>query len=101
MLQRACLVFSDSFLGQHQSEVVPPAGRRSSTVTVCGILLGMAWCAFLHGFCFGVLQVEGPQAARDPGLLAGFGMAAAIFLGLPAGMILGLVLNLLRPRPDR
>lgn len=72
--------------------------RRSGAVALCGLPLGMAWTALLHGFCFGVLQVEGPQAALDPGLLAGFGLAIAVFIGLPVGAVLGLVLNSLQPR---
>jgi hypothetical protein len=72
--------------------------RRSGAVGLCGVLLGMAWAAFLHGFCFGVLQVEGPKATQDLGLLAGFGVVSAVFLGLPVGAILGLILYSLRSR---
>ena len=65
----------------------------------CGLFLGMALIAFLHGFAFGLLQVEGPHGRDDPLLLAGFGAIAAILLGVPLGAILGLVLCRLRPRP--
>jgi hypothetical protein len=65
---------------------------------VCGLLLGMTAFAFLHGFCFGILQAEGPHGRDDPLLLAGFGVVAAIMPGTIVGAILGLILCRLRPR---
>jgi hypothetical protein len=70
--------------------------RRSFSNFLFGILLGMTWCAFLHGFCFGVLQIEGPHAASDPGGLIGFGIVAAILPGIPLGAFVGAVLVALR-----
>ena len=72
--------------------------RRSFSLFLAGILLGMAWCAFLHGFCFGVLRVEGPHAQSDPGALIGFGIATSIFTGVPVGAVLGAVLLAARKR---
>jgi hypothetical protein len=66
---------------------------RPSLFFLCGILLGMAWCAFLHGFCFGVLDVEGRHSEQDPRGLAGFGLVAALFFGIPLGTGIGLVLG--------
>ena len=40
--------------------------RRSFSTFLFSIMLGMAWCEFLHGFCFGVLQIEGPQRRAIP-----------------------------------
>ena len=70
--------------------------RRSGSLFLWGVVLGMAWCALLHGFCFGVLRVEGPHADRDPLLLAGFGLVTAFFAGIPLGTVLGLTLAFLK-----
>ncbi len=63
---------------------------------LCGLLAGMTWCAFFHGFLFGVVQTEGPHPRGDAPLLLGFGIVTAIFPGLPVGLIVGLVLYLSR-----
>jgi hypothetical protein len=68
--------------------------RRFGSMILRGTLVGMAWCAFLHGLCFAVLRVEGPHADRDPGLLAGFGLVATVFVGIPLGTVLGLALGI-------
>ena len=41
--------------------------RRSFSPFLFGILLGMTWCPFLHGFCFGVLRskVVTPKAIQE------------------------------------
>jgi hypothetical protein len=72
--------------------------RRSFSLFLFGILLGMTWCEFLHGFFFGVLQIEGPHAANDPGGLIGFGIVASILPGIPVGTALGAVLLFARNR---
>ena len=72
--------------------------RRSFSNFLFGILLGMTWCAFLHGFCFGVLQIEGPRAQSDAVGLIGFGIVAAIFPGVPLGAVVGAALVALRNR---
>jgi hypothetical protein len=74
---------------------------RSSEVDVfrlvlCGLLTGMVWCAFLHGILFGVFQVEGPHPRGNAPLLLGFGIVAAIFPGIPVGMIVGFAFYLAR-----
>lgn len=72
-------------------------GLRSSrpfVLILCGILLGMAWCAFLHGFCFGVLHVDGRHSETDLRLLVGFGLVAALFFGVPLGVVIGLVFGI-------
>jgi hypothetical protein len=68
--------------------------RRSGrfALFLCGILLGMAWCPFLHGVFFGVLEVEGHHADPDLGLLLGFGLVAALLPGIPLGAVLSLAL---------
>jgi len=70
--------------------------RRSGPLVLVfyGVLLGMVWCAFLHGFCFGVLRVEGPHAEGNARLLAGFGLVAAIFAGIPLGTVLGIAFGI-------
>jgi hypothetical protein len=70
--------------------------RRAGPLFLSGLLMGMAWCAFLHGFCFGVLRVEGPRANHDPVALVGFELTTAIFLGIPIGALLVLLRNLRR-----
>jgi hypothetical protein len=65
------------------------------------MLLGAVWCAFLHGLCFGVLRVEGPDADRDPVLLAGFGLVTAIFAGIPRGAVLGVALGMVSRSDER
>jgi hypothetical protein len=72
--------------------------RRSFSLFLFGILLGMTWCAFIHGFCFGVLQIEGPHARSDPGGLIGFGLVASILPGIPVGAVLGVALLFARKR---
>ena len=72
--------------------------RRSFSPFLFGIVLGMAWCAFLHGFCFGVLQVEGRHAQSDPGGLIGFGIVTSVIPGIPLGVVLGAVLLFARKR---
>ncbi|HQR06520.1 MAG TPA: hypothetical protein PLN21_06845 [Gemmatales bacterium] len=63
--------------------------RRSRLFSTCCVLLGMTWCAFLHGFIFAVVLQDG---GNDYGMLAGFGVVIALFFGIPAGLILGQVL---------
>jgi hypothetical protein len=75
--------------------------RRSGSLFLWGILVGMAWCAFLHGLCFGVLRVEGPHADRDPLLLAGFGVVTAFFVGIPLGTVLALTLGIVSRMSER
>lgn len=67
--------------------------RRSPRLGLYSVLLGMAWCALIHGFSFGVLH-----RSRDPELIAGFGIGFAIFFGIPLGAILGLVFGLFQRR---
>lgn len=74
--------------------------RRFGPPIPWGMLLGAVWCALIHGLCFGVLRVEGPGADRDPVLLAGFGLVAAIFVGIPLGTVLGIALGMIS-RSDR
>lgn len=71
--------------------------RRSQRLGLFSVLFGMAWCAFIHGFSFGVLRVKGDRVP-DPDLIAGFGFSFAIFFGIPLGAILGLVLGLFQRR---
>jgi hypothetical protein len=70
--------------------------RSSRYLFACCVLGGMAACAFLHGFCFGVLQVEGVHPSDDWGTLAGFGIVAAFLTGIPVGLIVGAVVFLVR-----
>ncbi len=63
--------------------------RRVGPPVPWGMLLGAVWCAFLHGLGFGVLRVAGAGADRDPVVLAGFGLVAAAFAGVPLGAALG------------
>lgn len=72
--------------------------RQSNRVVLVAIPTGMSLCAFLHGLSFGMLQVEGSRAP-DSGLLAGFGVAIAIFPGIPMGLILGYLLRR-RSKPE-
>jgi hypothetical protein len=70
--------------------------RSSRHLFVCCILAGMAWSAILHGFCFGVLRVEGAHSNDDWGSLAGFGIVAAFVPGVPVGLIVGAVVAFVR-----
>lgn len=63
--------------------------RRSNSFATCCMLLGMTWSAFLHGFIFAVVLQDG---GNDFGMLAGFGVVIALFIGIPVGLILGKVL---------
>ena len=47
----------------------------------------MAWCAFLHGFLFGMIQIEGPHPGVGAPLLLGFGIVTAFLPGIPLGMV--------------
>ena len=58
----------------------------------------MARCAFLHGFLFGVIQIEGPHLGVGAPLLLEFGIVTAFLPGIPLGMVVGVVLYLLRRR---
>ena len=58
----------------------------------------MAWCAFLHGILFGVIQIEGPHPRGNAPLLLGTGMVAAILPGIPVGLIVGFMFYLSRSR---
>jgi hypothetical protein len=70
------------------------ANRGSRFLFPCGLLLGMAFVAFLHGVYFGVLANDHP--GQHTGTLVGFGITFALSLGLPLGAILGAGLTLLR-----
>jgi hypothetical protein len=61
-----------------------------------GLLAGMTWCAFFHGFLFGVVQTEGPHPGGNAPLLLGFGIVAAFLPGIPVGMIVGFLFYLSR-----
>jgi hypothetical protein len=61
-----------------------------------GLLTGMTWCAFLHGFLFGVVQTEGPHPGGNAPLLLGFGIVVAFLPGVPVGLIVGFLLYLAR-----
>jgi len=65
---------------------------------LCGLLVGMTWCAFLYGVLFGVFQIEGPHPRGDAPLLLGFGIVTAILPGIPVGMIVGFAFYLSRRR---
>ena len=58
----------------------------------------MAWCAFLYGFLFGMIQIEGPHPGVGAPLLLGFGIVTTFLPGIPLGMVVGVVLYLLRRR---
>ena len=47
-------------------------------------LVGATWAALAHGVFFF-------SDGNDPGLLAGFGFAVALFIGLPVGCFAGLL----------
>ena len=72
--------------------------RASRHLFICCLLAGMAWCAFLHGLCFGVLQIEGAHSSDDWGGLAGFGIVAAFLPGIPVGLIIGAVIIFVRKK---
>ena len=50
----------------------------------------MAWCAFLHGFLFGMIQIERPYPGVGAPLLLGFGIVIAFLPGIPLSMVVGL-----------
>jgi hypothetical protein len=75
--------------------------RRFGPTVPWGMLLGVVWCAFLHGLCFGVLRIEGPNTDRDPMLLAGFGLVTGIFAGIPLGAVLGVALGMISRSDER
>jgi hypothetical protein len=72
--------------------------RSSRHLFKCCVVAGMSWCAFTHGFCFGVLQIEGAHPSDDWGSLAGFGIVAASVPGIPLGLIVGAVVVLVRKK---
>jgi hypothetical protein len=65
-------------------------------VFLCGLLAGMTWCAFFHGFLFGILQIEGPHRRGSAPLLLGSGIIAALLPGIPVGMIVGVLASVSR-----
>jgi hypothetical protein len=77
--------------------------RSSKRLFACGVLAGMAWCSFIHGFCFGVLRVEGTPAgpADDWGMLVGFGVISAVIPGVLLGLIVGTLAVAGRQRYER
>jgi hypothetical protein len=48
-------------------------------------LLGFAWGWALHGLCFFA------DGSPQPGMLMGFGFLVGLFVGLPLGIVAGLV----------
>jgi hypothetical protein len=73
--------------------------RHSKVFWIWGGLIGMTWLAFLHGFSFGILQVE--RRPADPALLAAFGFCFGLFMGLPFGLLVGGLMQLLRRSKGR
>jgi hypothetical protein len=79
---RNSVVVTEAFLALAVTLCTWLMRRRMPWVFLLFPVMGAAWMALAHGLAF-------YSDGNDAGMLAGFGVASALFIGLPVGSIAG------------